>query len=244
MIDTQTQIKCCRERAMTDIARVVNRGEHVAFSTFDVTSTTNCTYRVQIRSLTEPQNSCTCPHYLTNLVGTCKHIEGVLLNLKEALGDQWDELVAPAPPIIQIYLHHAEETTIRALPVQPVPHEIQAVLDRYFDTSFPATVIGGPGPARRQQYHESSFFKIVNYEIVLPSSRLVNAELVEQGRLPADLAAQLSRARELTASRGGRRRAAPLTGSRRGLHRQHPGGHRPGPAVGGAGGIVKNNVGV
>jgi superfamily II DNA or RNA helicase len=34
-------------------------------------------------------------------------------------------------------------------------------------TSFPATVIGGPAPARRQQYHESGFFKIVNYEIVL-----------------------------------------------------------------------------
>jgi superfamily II DNA or RNA helicase len=308
MIETQTQIERRRERAMTDIARVVNRGGHVAFSTFDVTSTSDRTYRVQIRSLTELQNSCTCPDYLTNLVGTCKHIEGVLLNLKEALGEQWDELAAQAPPVTQIYLHHAEETTVRALPAMPVPHQIRAVLDRYFDadgvltgpllrtlpalladadalpsrvqrhllvadevrahldrlqdldairrqrewfleqveqgtrslsllstrlypyqeqgamhlafgaralladdmglgktvqaiaacsllhqlrdiqkvlivcpaslkhqwareigrfTSFPATVIGGPGPTRRQQYHEPGFFKIVNYEIVL-----------------------------------------------------------------------------
>lgn len=308
MIDTQTQIERRRERAMTDIARVVNRGGHVAFSSFDVTSTSNRTYRVQIRSLTELQNSCTCPDYLTNLVGTCKHIEGVLLNLEEALGEQWDELAAQAPPVTQIYLHHAEETAIRVLPAAPVPREIQVLLDRYFDaggvlpgpllrtlpalladadalpsraqrhllvadevrahldrlqdldairrqkewfleqveqgtrslsllstrlypyqedgamhlafgarvmladdmglgktiqaiaacsllhqlrdiqkvlivcpaslkhqwareigrfTSFPATVIGGPSSARRQQYHESGFFKIVNYEIVL-----------------------------------------------------------------------------
>jgi hypothetical protein len=133
MIDTQTQIERRRERAATDIARVVNKGGHVAFSTFDVTSTTDRTYRVQIRSLTELQNSCTCPDYQTNLIGTCKHIEGVLLNLREALGEQWDELAAQAPPVTQIYLHHAEETTVRALPAEPVPPEIQKLLDRYFD---------------------------------------------------------------------------------------------------------------
>jgi predicted nucleic acid-binding Zn finger protein len=142
MIDTQTQIERRRERAVTDIARVVNRGGHVAFSSFDVTSTSDRTYRVQIRSLTELQNSCTCPDYLTNLVGTCKHIEGVLLNLKEALGGQWDELAAQAPPVTQIYLHHAEETTIRALPAAPVPREIQVLLDRYFDAGG---VLPGPG---------------------------------------------------------------------------------------------------
>ena len=141
MIDTQTQIDRRRERAATDIARVVNRGGHVAFSTFDVTSTTDRTYRVQIRSLTELQNSCTCPDYQTNLIGTCKHIEGVLLNLKEALGEQWDELAAQAPPVTQIYLHHAEETTVRALPAEPVPPEIQALLDRYFDADG---VLPGP----------------------------------------------------------------------------------------------------
>jgi superfamily II DNA or RNA helicase len=133
MIDAETQIERRRERAATDIARVVNRGGHIAFSTFDVTSTSEQTYRVQIRSLTELQNSCTCPDYLTNLVGTCKHIEGVLLNLKKALGEQWEELAAQAPPVTQIYLHHAGETTVRALPAEPVAAEIQALLDRYFD---------------------------------------------------------------------------------------------------------------
>ncbi|MEJ2208554.1 MAG: SNF2-related protein, partial [Anaerolineae bacterium] len=141
MIDAQTQIERRRERAATDIARVVNRGGHVAFSTFDVTSTSDQTYRVQIRSLTELQNSCTCPDYQTNLVGTCKHIEGVLLHLKEALGEQWDVLAGQAPPVTQIFVHHAQETTVRALPAEPVPPEIRALLARYFDADG---VLPGP----------------------------------------------------------------------------------------------------
>jgi len=141
MIDTQTQIERRRERALTDIARVVNKGGHVAFSTYDVTSTSERTYRVQIRSLTELQNSCACPDYQTNLVGTCKHIEGVLIHLKEALGDQWEELAAQAPPVTQIFLHHAAETTVRALPAEPVPRAIQALLNRYFDADG---VLPGP----------------------------------------------------------------------------------------------------
>jgi SNF2 family DNA or RNA helicase len=35
-------------------------------------------YTVQIRSLTERANYCTCPDHATNLLGTCKHIEAVL----------------------------------------------------------------------------------------------------------------------------------------------------------------------
>jgi len=129
----QTQIKRRRQRAKEDIARIVNRGRHVAFSDFDVTSTSGRTYRVQIRSLTELTNSCACPDYQTNLIGTCKHIEGVLLHLKDALGDRWDELAVEAPPVSQVYVHHAAQTTIRVslpLPKQKALHDL---LTRYFD---------------------------------------------------------------------------------------------------------------
>ena len=44
----QTQIKRRRQRAKEDIARIVNRGRHIAFSNFDVTSTSGRTYRVLI----------------------------------------------------------------------------------------------------------------------------------------------------------------------------------------------------
>ncbi|HEC33335.1 MAG TPA: helicase Snf2, partial [Chloroflexi bacterium] len=105
------QIQRRRKRGLEEIARIVNRGDHPVFSTFEVTSTSGRTYRVQIRSLTEFWNSCTCPDYLTNTIGTCKHIEGVLANLRQQLGGRWAEIAAQAPPVTQIYIHHAEETT-------------------------------------------------------------------------------------------------------------------------------------
>ena len=33
------------------------------------------TYLVEIRSLTQPENACQCPDFLSNGLGTCKHIE-------------------------------------------------------------------------------------------------------------------------------------------------------------------------
>jgi len=129
----QTQIERRRRRAKEEIAHIVNRGSHVAFSDFDVTSTSGRTYRVQIRSLTELTNSCTCPDYQTNLVGTCKHIEGVLLHLKEALSDRWDKLTTEAPPVTQVYLHHAVQTTVRVSLPLPKQKALCDLLTRYFD---------------------------------------------------------------------------------------------------------------
>jgi superfamily II DNA or RNA helicase len=141
MVDVQEQIERRRKRAQKEITHVKNRGTHAVFSSFDVTSVSERTYRVQIRSLTELQNSCTCPDYQTNLVGTCKHIEGVLLHLKERLGERWDELAAQSPPVTQIYLHHAEQTTVRiSLPLSG-PETLRQMLSRYFDTEG---VLQGP----------------------------------------------------------------------------------------------------
>lgn len=38
-------------------------------------------YRVEIRSLEDLQNSCTCPDYKNNLIGTCKHIYAIQLRI-------------------------------------------------------------------------------------------------------------------------------------------------------------------
>jgi len=91
---------------------------------------------VQIRSLSDLLNSCTCADYKTNLLGTCKHIEGVLLHLKENLGDQWDEAAAEKPQVSQIYLRHAQETTVRVtLPLPSRRSALRGILTRYFDAN-------------------------------------------------------------------------------------------------------------
>ena len=59
----QEQLDRRRRRGMEEIARIVNQGQHPVYSTFQVTSTSKRTYTVQIRSLTELLNTCSCPDY-------------------------------------------------------------------------------------------------------------------------------------------------------------------------------------
>jgi superfamily II DNA or RNA helicase len=129
----QEQIDRRRKRGLEELAKIINRGRHPVYSTFEVASTSERTYTVQIRSLAERLNTCTCPDYCTNTIGTCKHIEGVLANLEKEFAEQWDAFVAQAPPITQMYVHHAERTTIRVTLPLPERKRLQELLARYFD---------------------------------------------------------------------------------------------------------------
>ncbi|MCP4168093.1 MAG: DEAD/DEAH box helicase [Chloroflexi bacterium] len=142
----QVQIERRRKRAKEEIAKVVNKGRHPVYSTFEITSLSGRSYEVHIRSLTEHLNSCTCPDYLTNLLGTCKHIEGTLLHLHNAVGDEaWDRYATEAMPVTQIYLHRAERTTVRVSLPLPATGKLREVLLRYFDAA--GILTGAPVPA-------------------------------------------------------------------------------------------------
>jgi superfamily II DNA or RNA helicase len=133
--DIQEQIERRRERARGEILKIANKGSHPVFSQFEVKSVSGRAYRVEIRSLDELHNSCTCPDYKTNLIGTCKHIEGVLINLQNEHGENLVQLAAERPHGTQVYLHYGAEVTVRvALPL-PDSAPVKELLDRYFDSS-------------------------------------------------------------------------------------------------------------
>ena len=133
--DIQEQIERRRERARAEILKIVNKGSHPVFSLFEVSSVSKRTYRVEIRSLDELQNSCTCPDYISNLIGTCKHIEGVLISLEKEHGKKLKKLAAERPKGTQIYLHHGVDVTVRI--VLPIPENarVKDLLNRYFDSA-------------------------------------------------------------------------------------------------------------
>ncbi len=140
--DIHEQIERRRQRALEEITKVVNQGEHPVFSTFAVSSQSGQTYRVEVRSLDELHNSCTCADYKTNLIGTCKHIEGVLLFLKKKYGERLTDLAKKRPAGTQIYLHYREEITVRVgLPLPRAP-AVRALLTRHFSPD--GTLIGQP----------------------------------------------------------------------------------------------------
>ncbi len=133
--DIQEQIERRRERARAEILKIVNKGNHPVFSVFEVSSVSKKSYRVEIRSLDELHNSCTCPDYKNNLIGTCKHIEGVLIYLEKEYGEKLKELAAERPKGTQVYLHHGMDVTVRiALPLPENAH-VKDLLARYFDSA-------------------------------------------------------------------------------------------------------------
>ncbi len=127
------QIERRRKRGIEELTKIANQGRHQIYSVFEVTSISDRTYAVQIRSLTERLNTCTCPDYRTNTIGTCKHIEGVLANLEKEFAERWEEFTAQAPPVAQMYVHYAERTTVRVTLPFPENTRLQALLTRYFD---------------------------------------------------------------------------------------------------------------
>jgi superfamily II DNA or RNA helicase len=137
----QEQIERRRKRGREDLKRIVNQGSHPIYSLFAVTSTSDQTYQVRIHDLEALHNTCTCPDYRTNLIGTCKHIEGVLIQLREKYGDELDKLAAERPSLTRIYLHYAHDVTVRIS--QPLPEQpaLRQLLDRYFDAEG---VLQGP----------------------------------------------------------------------------------------------------
>src|SRR5688572_13784173 len=63
--------------------RLKNLGDRPAFSEFLVTNPeSRNTYRVTVRGRRPGENSCTCPDFATNSLGTCKHVEFVLARLE------------------------------------------------------------------------------------------------------------------------------------------------------------------
>jgi superfamily II DNA or RNA helicase len=140
--DIQEQIERRRERARAEILKIANKGSHPVFSQFEVKSISGRAYRVEIRSLDEMQNSCTCPDYKSNLIGTCKHIEAVLIHLREEHGEGLKKLVEQRPRGAQIYLHYGMDVTVRV--TLPLPDRASArdLLDRYFDPA--GLLIGAP----------------------------------------------------------------------------------------------------
>ncbi|RPH62792.1 MAG: SWIM zinc finger family protein [Chloroflexi bacterium] len=140
--DIQEQIERRRERAREEILKIANKGSHPVFSQFEVKSVSGRAYRVEIRSLDEMQNSCTCPDYKTNLIGTCKHIEGVLIHLREEYGKDLEKMSKERPRGTQVYLRYGEEVSVRvALPL-PDLAPVKELLNRYFDPA--GALVGSP----------------------------------------------------------------------------------------------------
>jgi hypothetical protein len=121
----QDEINRRRQRAQTEDFRIANAdARHPIFSNFRVKSGSGLTYSVEIRDLAQRQFGCDCVDFRINGLGTCKHVEAVLLQLQArfkrlftaaAQGKTTRLEVVPDPARDRIRLHPAAGRWPRSL---------------------------------------------------------------------------------------------------------------------------------
>src|SRR5439155_1749144 len=77
------EIALRRERASSELMRIeILEPSEPVFSTFAVRPPSGACYEVEVRSLPERENSCSCPDFRTNGLATCKHVEAAIARLR------------------------------------------------------------------------------------------------------------------------------------------------------------------
>ena len=131
-----------RWRGLTDIVGVDSlEPEHPYFGTFRARSSGSASYDVEIRALTAAENSCSCPDWHVNGLGTCKHIEGVLERLRHNGKRAFEAASRWGNPRAEIF--PAIDGTCRVLVRPPAGRkDIEAVLAPLLDAD--GAVAGDP----------------------------------------------------------------------------------------------------
>src|SRR6184192_2136833 len=82
----EQEIAARRERAQGAVARILARPDADVYGDYQVRSSSNKTYRVALRGPGLFENYCSCPDFAVNTLGTCKHIEALLFQLRKRHG--------------------------------------------------------------------------------------------------------------------------------------------------------------
>lgn len=91
-------------------------------------------YDVLIRSLSERMNTCSCPDFAVNLLGTCKHIEAVLHTLSKKRRRK-SLPAGPHLPVVYLRWDPSDGPQIRLRRVPHLAPELALALDRHFDAA-------------------------------------------------------------------------------------------------------------
>ena len=79
----EQQIAERQERAAAAPLKILKRPATGPYGDYSVKSASGRTYKVAIRGLGLFENYCSCPDFAINTLGTCKHVEAMLLRLRK-----------------------------------------------------------------------------------------------------------------------------------------------------------------
>ena len=164
---------------------------NLGFGTWQATSILSAThrkksYQVQIRSLDQRMNYCTCPDLATNRLGTCKHIEAVLHYAKNK--PDYKQLKEAGCPVSFAYLawESATRPVIRLHKTAQVDADLVTLFSEFFSED-------GIFSARLPE----DFFRFSG-QVLGRDDFFVGDDAVQYAHQCADDAAQAVRSRQIT----------------------------------------------
>jgi|SRR5579883_1709697 len=105
----EEQIDIRRQRAKAVKFQIANLGKNRVFSDYRITNPeSGGQYTVSIKGFEVGDNTCTCPDFKANTLGTCKHIEAVLDTLKDEIPAHLQKKKA-AVTRPEIFLYYGEQ---------------------------------------------------------------------------------------------------------------------------------------
>ena len=124
------EIKRRRARAQTEEFQISNTTpSHPVFSNFRVKSHSGLTYSVEIRSVGKRFFACDCVDFRINGLGTCKHVEAVLLHLESRFKRLFRAAAEGASPRLDVVPDPAGES----LQLLKGAGRVPAILREWFD---------------------------------------------------------------------------------------------------------------
>ena len=194
----EQQIAERRERASIAIAKVLERPAGEPYGDYRVKSASGKTYRVAMRGPGLFENYCSCPDFAVNTLGTCKHIEALLLRLRKRYGRRF-ESKAYARTRASISLQYGEGIDIRLrLPDAPSAALLKLAQD-YFDAE---------GLLRRE--HFQNFHHVIEVFRQTDQDAVIYSDVLEYLDRENELAEGLDLERQLLGKLG--RKRDPLNG--------------------------------
>ena len=114
-------------RGQTEVLDIENtEPAHGRYGTFKVRSSSASVYAVEIRSLSEAENCCSCRDFEINGLGTCKHIEGVLHLLRKGGKRAFNTAAKTGSPRVEIFSSGWDADSVSVKwPKNPVPPGIK-----------------------------------------------------------------------------------------------------------------------
>ncbi|OWK44357.1 DEAD/DEAH box helicase [Fimbriiglobus ruber] len=132
----EEQIDIRRQRARAGRFRIENLGKKRVFSEYRVTNPeSGGQYTVTVHGFDVGDNACTCPDFKSNTLGTCKHIEAVLENLKDDLPAHLQKKKATITRP-EVYLHYGDTLQLALHLPQRHSDKLGQLAKRFFDEKW------------------------------------------------------------------------------------------------------------